>query len=194
MRRVLAGIALAWDVAALAAPSVVGVLTGHRIGAREAVAVEMAGTGARVVELAGGDARRLEAYRRVLGRGDDAYVAFFSLGLMLGVLLLDGRARGAGVAAVCGAASADLVENRALDRALLHLIDAADQRSGADPVGADLAGADPVGADPAAVDPDLVRARRAARIKFGLLMPAAAMSLAGIWQQLRPGVAGRLGS
>ncbi|MGB8020220.1 MAG: hypothetical protein WCF04_03230 [Candidatus Nanopelagicales bacterium] len=165
VRRSLAGVALAWDGAALAAPSVVGVLTGHRLGAREAVAVELAGSGARIVGLAGGDPGRLETYRRVLGRGDDAYVAFYGFGLLLGVLLLGGRARGAAVAAVLGAASADLIENRALERALRQPLD----KPG----------------DPAGADPDAARARRAAGIKFGLLVPAVAMSLAGAVRESR---------
>ena len=49
-----------------------------------------------LLELAGSDPARLSVYRRVLGRGDHAYVAVYGTGVLLGVSLLDGGARGLG--------------------------------------------------------------------------------------------------
>ena len=164
-RRGRALLALGWLVAAVAAPVAVRVVGRTDLGAREVLAVETAGRGQRLLDLAGSDPGRVAVYRRVLGRGDHVYVAFYGAGVLLGVSLLDGGMRMLGSLVAVGALAADVVENEALDRALGALL------------------ADP--SRPHMSDADAARARTAAAVKFGLLTPAVALSLVGVGRGLR---------
>ena len=103
---------------------------------------------------------RLQAYRSLLGLGDNVYVAVYSAPLLLGVDLLPGQARRLGVLLALGTAAADVVENVALEDALGVLL--------ADPSQPELA------------DPSARRARRAASVKFALLGPAIGMAIVGV--------------
>lgn len=145
--------------AAVAAPSLVQAVTRIRIGSQEILAVEFAGSGERLLDLAQGDQQRLEAYRSVLGVRDNAYVVAYTLPLLLGADLLPGSARLIAGAVVGGTAAADVVENLALESALEALQ------------------ADPT--RPEQADHAARRARRAAAVKFGLLGPAVGLALWG---------------
>lgn len=164
-RRRRALLALGWLVTAVAAPAAVRVVGRTDLGAREVLAVETAGRGQRLLDLAGSDRGRLSVYRRVLGRGDHAYVAGYGTGVLLGVSLLDGVARVLGTVVSVSALAADVVENEALERALGTLL--------VEPGRPQLA------------DGDAALARTAAAAKFGLLVPAVAMSVAGVVRGLR---------
>lgn len=159
-RRRRALLALGWLVTAVAAPAVVRLVGRTDLEAREVLAVETAGRGQRLLDLAGSDPARLSVYRRVLGRGDHAYVAVYGTGVLLGVSLLDGGARGLGTAVSVGALAADVVENEALERALGTLL----VEPGRPPL----------------ADGDAALARAAAAVKFGLLGPAVVMSVVGV--------------
>lgn len=146
--------------AAVMLPSVVQALSGSRVGAPEIVQVEFAGSGERLLALARGSREQLQAYRSLLGLGDNVYVAVYSAPLLLGVALLPGQARRVGVLLALGTAAADVVENVALEDALGVLL--------ADPSQPELA------------DPSAGRARRAASVKFALLGPAIGMAIVGV--------------
>lgn len=160
-------LALAWLGAAAAAPRLVRVLGRTDLCVGEVLAVETAGTGERLLALAGEDMSRLAQYQRWLGRGDHGYVAFYASGLALGVLQLGGTARALAAGVVAGTVVADIIENEALEAALGALCD--------DP-------ATPTRADAAAA-----LARVSALVKFALLVPALGAALTGVARGLRSG-------
>jgi hypothetical protein len=160
-----ARLAVAWNAASLVLPSAVGALTNTRLSGREIIAVELAGSGQALLDLAEGQPESLERFRRVLGRNDNYYVAWYGTGLLLGVSLLPPRGACAGAALVAATLAADVVENQALEQALGTLLRQPHQ---------------PVLADAAAQ-----RARRAAAVKFALLVNSAALGMAGVARGLR---------
>lgn len=159
-RRVQAGVGTGLLVTAGLAPTVLQRLNGNTLGLREIVGVECAGTGGRMVELTEGDLDRLEQYRLVLGVRDNFYVAGYITPIILGVDLLPDRLRKLGVCLATVTATADVIENLALEQALMLLIEDPER---------------PQRADQAAL-----RARNAAIIKFAALGPALGMAIWGI--------------
>ena len=155
-----AHVAVTLAVAAVTLPSAVQALSGSRVGSREIVQVEFAGSGERLLALAEGRQERLQAYRSLLGLRDNVYVAVYSAPLLLSVDLLPGKARRIGLLLALGTAAADVVENVALEDALGALL------------------ADP--SQPALADLGARRARRCASVKFALLGPAIGMALWGV--------------
>jgi hypothetical protein len=157
-RQARAAVALA--AGAVVLPGMVQAVSGTRVGAREIVAVEFAGSGERLMALAQGRRERLEVHRSLLGARDDGYVAIYSVPLLLGVDLLPAPARRVGLLLALGTAAADVVENHALEQSCKVLL------------------ADP--AKPERADAAARLARRAATVKFALLVPAASMGLRGV--------------
>ncbi len=88
-----ARVAMALAAVAVTVPSLVQVRASTRVGAREIIAVEFAGSGERLVVLAQGRRERLEVFRSLLGVRDNIYVAVYSVPLLLGVDLLPGWVR-----------------------------------------------------------------------------------------------------
>ncbi len=165
-RKRQAHVAVTLAVAAVTLPSAVQALSGSRVGSREIVQVEFAGSGERLMALAQSRRERLQTYRSLLGLRDNAYVAVYSAPLLLGVDLLPGKARHIGLLLALGTAAADVAENVALEDALGILL------------------ADP--SQPALADLGARRARRAASVKFALLGPAIGMALWGVARAWRP--------
>lgn len=161
-----ARMALALTAVAVVVPSLVQVRASTRVGVREIIAVEFAGSGERLVVLAQGRRERLEVFRSLLGVRDNVYVAVYSVPLLLGVDLLPGVVRRAGLLLVLGTAAADVAENLALEKAFQVLLDDATR--------------------PGRADREAQRARQAAGVKFALLGPAVGMALGGVacgWQR-----------
>ncbi len=148
------------------APSLLARLTGPGVHPGEVVRVELAGSGAAVVQVTGGDRQALAAHRRLVML-DNAYVAAYPVPLVLGIGLLPPPWRQVGVGLTGVAAVADLIENAALVGAL------------------DLLATHPT--QPQSADGPARRARRAALVKFSALVPAAGLALWGTTRTLRPG-------
>lgn len=165
-RRARAVAALTGGVVVVCAPSLLARLTGTGVSPGEVVRVELAGSGAAVVQVTGGDRQALATHRR-LATLDNVYVAAYPVPLVLGIGLLPPPGRQVGVGLTGLAAVADLIENAALVRAL------------------DLLATHP--AQPQSADSPARRARRAALVKFSALIPAAGLALWGTSRTLRPG-------
>ena len=157
--RIQARLSLALAGGAVALPTVVQVVAKTDLGSREIVQVEFAGSGEKLLALAGASPERLELFRSLLGRRDDFYVAMYGAPLVLGADLLPGVARGTGMALTLGTVAADIVENHALERALRALL----RNPG----------------EPGLADRDASLARKAAAVKFALLVPAIGLSIGG---------------
>jgi hypothetical protein len=160
-----ARLAVAWNAASLVLPSVLAALTNDRWSGREIIAVELAGSGQRLLDLAEGQPESLERFRRVLGLNDNYYVGWYGTGLLLGISLLPRRGALAGAALVAAALAADVVENQAIEEAVGKLL--------RQPQQPDLA------------DAAAQRARLAAAAKFALLVPSAALVMVGVARGLR---------
>jgi hypothetical protein len=165
-RRLRAVAALTGGVLVVGAPSLSARLTGTRVPLREVVRGELAGSGSALLQVTGGD-RQVLATHRHLAVADNAFVAAYTVPLLLGISLLSAPGRPVGLGLTVLAAASDLTENAALVRAL------------------SLLAGDP--ARPTIADRPARRARRAALIKFAALIPAAGLALWGTTGALRPG-------
>lgn len=164
-RRVRAIAALIGGVVVVSAPSLSARMTGSRVPLREIVRGELAGSGSALLGVTGGDRQVLATHRR-LAVADNAYVAAYTVPLLLGISLLSAPGRPLGLGLTALAAASDLTENTALVRAL------------------DLLADDP--GHPTTADRPAERARRAAQIKFVALIPAAVLAMWGATGALRP--------
>lgn len=165
-RRLRAVAALTGGAVVVGAPSLSARLTDTRVPLREVVRGELAGSGSALLRVTGGDPQVLATHRR-LAVADNAYVAAYTIPLLLGISLLSAPGRPVGLGLTALAAASDLTENAALIRAL------------------DLLAGDP--AHPTTADRPARRARRAALVKFAALIPAAGLALWGTTSTLRPG-------
>lgn len=135
-------------------------VAGALVGSRTVMAVEFAGTGQRLLDTAAGDPAKLQRFRRLLGRNDSAFTAFYVAGLLLAQRDLAPLPRAAAGSLTLVAGAGDVVENEGLQRALTSLL------------------CDP--GDPSAADSAAAMAARAARLKFAALVPAVAAALLGL--------------